>query len=142
GLGQRLHDRGEIGSGIGEDVLHAALAEPRDIGLCRHSVLCVFLGHDLVHCLDAELGRVCHKTPPQGKLRPRAAALQDHARSWWEWPTVTTRNATTRSRITCSGRISYTSTTAMPITTTTISTSTSRSGSRTTRSGSRTTSRW
>src|SRR5262249_61909566 len=43
--GWRLHDRGEIRSGISEYVFDTALAEPGDIGFGRHAVGGSGVGH-------------------------------------------------------------------------------------------------
>ena len=56
-LRQRLHDRGEIGSGIGEDILDAALAEPRDIGFRRHAVRGLAVVHGRIHPLEVRARR-------------------------------------------------------------------------------------
>jgi hypothetical protein len=47
--GQRLHDRGEIRSGVGEYVFDTALAEPGDIGFGRHAVGGLGVGHGHIH---------------------------------------------------------------------------------------------
>ena len=47
--GQRLHDRGEIRSGIGEYVFDTARAEPGNIGFGRHAVGGLGVGHDHIH---------------------------------------------------------------------------------------------
>ena len=49
GSGQRLHDRGEIRSGVGEYVFDAALAEPRDIGFGRHAIGGLGVAHGHIH---------------------------------------------------------------------------------------------
>ena len=50
-LRERLHDRGEIGSGIGEHVLDAALSEPRNVGFRRHAVGGLGVGHGHIHSM-------------------------------------------------------------------------------------------
>ena len=66
GVGQRLHDRGKIRPGIGEHVFDAALAEARDVGLGRHAVMGLGVGHGHTS-IRWGIGR-CKVTAPLGSV--------------------------------------------------------------------------
>ncbi len=48
GVRQGFHDGGEIGSCIGEYIVDAALAEPRDVGFRRHGAPSLAIGHGYI----------------------------------------------------------------------------------------------
>jgi hypothetical protein len=70
-LGQRLHDGGEIGPGIGEHVFDAAGAQPGDIGLGRHAVGGLAVSHCRTHSRGTKRRKVAVRPGSVNESHPR-----------------------------------------------------------------------